>query len=227
MVLKLYIDLLSQPSRALFILLKTAKCDFEKKLVDLRKGAHYTDEFTAINRFQKVPVIDHNGFILTESVAIIKYLSRENLIPNSLFPKESKSQARVDEFLEWQHIGLRIHCAMYFRVKVIDPKFTGKAPSAKTLMGFEKRMISSLKAFEMHWLQNGTEFIAGDSITVADLLAACELEQPRAAGYDAAENFKDISTWWNKVRNHFNPYYDEAHAVINSLIEKNKLAAKL
>lgn len=29
-------------------------------------GEHYSDEFTAINRFQKVPVIDHNGFILTE-----------------------------------------------------------------------------------------------------------------------------------------------------------------
>ncbi|XP_045773143.1 glutathione S-transferase theta-1-like [Maniola jurtina] len=227
MVLKLYIDFLSQPSRALYILLKTAKCDFEKKLVDLRKGAHFTDEFTAINRFQKVPVIDHNGFILTESVAIIKYLSRENLIPDSLFPKESKSQARVDEFLEWQHLGLRAYCAMYFIVKVVNPKFTGKSPRAETLMGFEKRMISSLETFEKHWLQNGTEYIAGDSITVADLLAACELEQPRAAGYDPAENFKDISTWWKKVRTHFNPYYDEAHVVINNLTQKNKLAAKL
>ncbi|CAH2230329.1 glutathione S-transferase theta-1-like [Pararge aegeria] len=227
MVLKLYLDLMSQPSRALYILFKSAKCDFEKKLVDLRKGEHFTDEFTAINRLQKVPVIEHDGFILTESVAIIKYLSRENLIPDVLYPKESKLQARIDEFLEWQHLGLRQHCAMFFRVKILDPTFTGKAPDVKTLLGYEKRMISALETFEKHWLQNGTQFVAGDTITVADLLAACELEQPRAAGYEPADNFKGISTWWKKVPEHFNPYYDEAHVVINKVTEKNKLAAKL
>ncbi|XP_052741376.1 glutathione S-transferase theta-1 [Bicyclus anynana] len=227
MVIKLYIDLMSQPSRALYILLKYAKCDFEKKLVDLRQGAHYSDEFAAINRFQKVPVIDHDGFILTESVAIIKYLSRENLIPESLYPRDSKLQARVDEFLEWQHIGLRLHCAMFFRVKVLDPTITGVAPNAKTLSGYENRMISALETFENHWLQKGTKFIAGDNITVADLLAACELEQPRAAGYDPADSFEGMSSWWKAVQEYFSPYYNEAHVIIKKVAEKNKLAAKL
>lgn len=38
MALKFYYDLMSQPSRALYILLKTSKCDFESKEIRLAKG---------------------------------------------------------------------------------------------------------------------------------------------------------------------------------------------
>lgn len=48
----------------------------------------------------------------------MNYLSREGIIPESLYPKDSKARAMVQEFLEWQHVGLRLPCAMYFRVKV-------------------------------------------------------------------------------------------------------------
>ncbi|CAH0715343.1 unnamed protein product, partial [Brenthis ino] len=224
MVLKLYYDLMSQPSRALYILLNTAKCNFESKLVDLRKGEHFSEEFTAVNRLQRVPVIDYNGFVLSESIAIVKYLAGENLIPDHLYPKDNKLQARVDEFLEWHHIGLRLHCSMYFRAKHLDPIITGKIPDAKTLKGYERRMVSALDLFESKWLNNGTEFVAGNTITVADLFAACELEQPRMAGYDPADHFKDISVWWKKVRDHFNPVYEEAHVILNKIVDKGQKA---
>ncbi|CAB3227216.1 unnamed protein product [Arctia plantaginis] len=228
MSLSLYCDLMSQPSRALYILLKSIKCNFEPKFVHLRKAEHYSEEFSAINRFQKVPVIDHNGFILTESVAILKYLSRENIIPESLYPKESKLQARVEEFLEWQHAGIRLHCAMYFRVKYLDPILFNKTLEPRSLAGYESRMENALTEFDTKWLGRGTDFIvAGDKPTVADLLAACELEQPRMAGYDPAK-FKNISVWWSKVRDHFNPYYDEGHVIINKVIKKqSKVVSKV
>lgn len=41
MTLKLYYDLMSQPSRALYILLKATGCNFESKYVDLRKGTTF------------------------------------------------------------------------------------------------------------------------------------------------------------------------------------------
>ncbi|XP_045448063.1 glutathione S-transferase theta-1 [Melitaea cinxia] len=228
MSLKLYYDLMSQPSRALYILLKTSKCNFEKKAIDLRKGEHYSEEYRAINRFQLVPAIDHNGFILTESVAIIKYLARENLILESLYPKDSKLQARVDEYLEWQHIGLRLHCAMYFRLKYIDPILFGRNPDPKTLEEYFKRMETALETFETKWLGDGKEFVAGNSITVADLLAACELEQPKMAGYNPADKFSNISKWWKKVREYFNPHYDEAHVIVNKILDKQaKMKAKI
>lgn len=66
MSLKLYIDLLSQPSRALYIFFKACNIPFEKKIVNLVKLEQHTPEFEAINPFKKVPAIEHNGYKLTE-----------------------------------------------------------------------------------------------------------------------------------------------------------------
>lgn len=60
----------------------------------------------------------------------------------------------------------------------MDPILSGKKPDEKSIQGYERRMVSALDNFETKWLNNGTEFVAGNTITVADLFAACELEQP-------------------------------------------------
>ncbi|KPJ19929.1 Glutathione S-transferase theta-1 [Papilio machaon] len=227
MALKLYYNLMSQPSRALYILLKATKCNFESNYVDLRKGEHFTEGFSKINRLQKIPVIDHNGLLLSESVAIVNYLSREGLIPETLYPRVSRTRALVQEYLEWQHVGLRLHCAMYFRVKYLDPILLGRTPSEEQIKGYEERMVSALELLETKWLGRGTDFIVGNNITVADLWAACELEQPRMAGFDAKDKFPNIATWWAKVRQNFNPHYDEAHIILNKIVQKQQKASKL
>lgn len=66
MSLKLYYDLLSQPSRALYIFLKVCDIPFEGKFVNLAKGEHLNPEYQRIHPFQKVPAIEHNGFNMME-----------------------------------------------------------------------------------------------------------------------------------------------------------------
>lgn len=178
MTLKLYYDLLSQPSRALYIILNKTKVPFEKCRVDLKKGEHLTEEYREIARNQKAPAIDDDGFKLSESVAIIRYLAREKSIPDHWYPKDSKKQAKVDEYLEWQHNNIRAHCALFFQVKWLIPCLTGEEPNEKKVMNFQRRMSDTLDFMESVWLSPGP-WIAGDEISVADLWAACEIEQPR------------------------------------------------
>ncbi|XP_041979627.1 glutathione S-transferase theta-1 [Aricia agestis] len=225
MSVKLYYDLMSQPSRALYILLKYSKCNFEPRYLDLRTGEHFSEEFSAINRFQKLPVITHNDFILTESIAIVRYLANQNLITESVYPRDLKQQARVDEFLEWHHIGLRLYFALYFRYKYLNPILSGKPADPKTVAKHERYMENSLEVFATKWLGNGTEFVAGDTVTVADLFAACELEQPRMAGFDPFDKYDVVRAWYDKVRAHFSPYYEEGHVVLNKVVKKQ--ASKL
>ncbi|KAI5635785.1 hypothetical protein NE865_11483 [Phthorimaea operculella] len=221
MTIKLYYDFMSQPSRALYILLKASKCNFEPKYVDVRKGEHLSEAYSKINRFNRVPVIDHNGFVLTESVAIMNYLSREGIVPESLYPKDSKHRARVEEYLEWQHVGFRFPLAWHFRVKVLF-----KEPDQKRVASYEKRMVAALEEFEAKWLDKST-FLTGETPTVADLLAACEVEQPRMADFDPSARYPKIAAWLQKVRQHFNPHFDEAHVVVNKIAAKYNKQAKL
>lgn len=57
------------------------------------------------------------------SVAILRYLCREHSVDDHWYPKDSKAQARVDEYLEWQHLNTRLFCAMYFQHKVAQQAF--------------------------------------------------------------------------------------------------------
>lgn len=66
MSLKLYYDLLSQPSRTLYIFLKICDIPFEAKLINLAKGEQFIPKYQNIHSFQKVPAIEHNGFNMME-----------------------------------------------------------------------------------------------------------------------------------------------------------------
>lgn len=82
-------------------------------------GEQRTEGFKAnVNRFGKLPAINDDGFKLAESIAILRYLKRTYDIPDHWYPSESQAQAKVDEFLEWYHIGLRVLLGKFFVLKV-------------------------------------------------------------------------------------------------------------
>ena len=54
-----------------------------------------------------------------------------------------------------------------------------KTPDEKKIARFQKEMEKCLGEIETVWLDGGKKkFIIGDELTIADLLACCELEQP-------------------------------------------------
>ncbi|XP_044272666.1 glutathione S-transferase theta-1 [Tribolium madens] len=220
MTLKLYLDFLSQPSRALYIFFKINKVPFELFQVALQKGEHFSEEFkTNLNRFQKVPFIHDADFRLTESVAIIRYVSKVHNIDNNWYPKETKAQARVDEYLEWQHNNTRAFCALYFQRKWLFPRLTGRKTTPETMQKYEDNMNTCLDQIQNIWLAD-TPYLCGDRISVADIFAACEIEQPRIAGFDPTEGRPVLSAWINRVRSEASPFYEEAHVLLNKLVQK-------
>lgn len=91
---------MSQPSRALYIFFKINKLPVEFVKTDLMKMEHLTDEFKAINRFQKVPcIVDTDGFKLSESVAIFRYLmqNKGEFFDDHWYPKDVRARALIDE----------------------------------------------------------------------------------------------------------------------------------
>lgn len=68
-------------------------------------GQHLTDEYQNINRFKKIPCIVDGDFKLAESIAIYRYLASVYKVDDQWYPKDAKKRARVDEYLEWQHVS--------------------------------------------------------------------------------------------------------------------------
>lgn len=108
----------------------------------------------------------------------IRYLGARSLILPQLYPKDTLEQARVDEFLEWQHITLRAGCALYFRAVWLDPRITGIETSPKKIERLQETMETHLDTMEKVWLSSENQkYICGDQLSAADIFGACEIEQ--------------------------------------------------
>ncbi len=125
--LVLYGDYGSQPSRAVFLFCIINKIPHEVKEVRVIQMEQYSPEFKKINPNGKVPAMTdmHGKINLFESHAILKYLHESRGSPDHWYPKDPRKRAKVDEYLDWHHNGLRLGAGGYFFRKYVSP-LTGK-----------------------------------------------------------------------------------------------------
>lgn len=193
--MKFYYDLLCPPSRAVLVFCNILKIPIEEIPVALRKSEymscrqrkyqnqlsivsdeHLTEEFKKnVGKLQRLPILHHNGFSLGESVAIFRYLTKDQKIGDPWYPSNVQQRARVDEYLSWTHNNIRFATGMYIYAKWRDPLVTGQKTDEAKVRTLEKRLDNALDEMNDTWLEK--DFITGDQMTVADIFAACDLEQ--------------------------------------------------
>ncbi|TDH13414.1 hypothetical protein EPR50_G00057180 [Perca flavescens] len=231
-LLEVYLDLLSQPCRAIHILLGCTNIPHTVRTVALRKGENRTPEFTKLNPMQKVPVMVDNGFVLTESDAIMKYLVTKYEVPQHWYPRQPERRARVDEYTAWHHTHTRPHAARVFLLEIINPPPPpGADPAADGLPVDQARLGRALSELEdtLDRLEDmflrRQPFLCGDDITVADLLAVCELMQPEMSGRDVLQRRPGLQRWRGRVQAAVGEAFHRAHAVLYAVRDRH--AAKL
>lgn len=96
----LYFTSVSPPARAAVLGARVLGLDVELKKIDLSLGEQKTEEFLKLNPVGTVPVlVDTNGFILSESRAILAYLVNTRSPGSDLYPSDPKKRALVDQKL--------------------------------------------------------------------------------------------------------------------------------
>jgi len=92
--MKLYGYFRSSASYRVRIALNMKGLEYEQVSVHLAKGKQYDPEFSAISPQNLVPVLEHDGRLLYQSLAIIQYLDEKFPEPR-LLPKDSAGRNRV------------------------------------------------------------------------------------------------------------------------------------
>ena len=101
--MKLYHHPVSTTSRPVVLFASESGIALDYQVVDLFTGAQYQPEFEAINPSHQVPVLEDDGFRLTESSAILKYLADKQ--GSAAYPTDPRQRARVNERLDWFNTG--------------------------------------------------------------------------------------------------------------------------
>jgi glutathione S-transferase len=86
-----------------FVALKEKALPFEVGTLDLDRGEQHAPRFRDRSLTGRIPALDHDGFVLSESLAIIEYLDERFPPPGwrSLLPTTTDQRARARQVLGW------------------------------------------------------------------------------------------------------------------------------
>lgn len=140
------------------------------RLVVLALGARHSPEYLALHPFGRIPVIEHGDFRLYETQAILRYV--DSLSPhNSLQPQDAKAAARMNQIVgivDWYvfpQISVKITAE-----RLMSQMFWGRGPDEA---GVAKAIPAATVCIqELQRLMGSAPFLAGDSISIADLMLA-------------------------------------------------------
>lgn len=166
--------------------------------IDMEKGENRTADFLAKNPLGGLPILElDDGTILTESVAICRYL--EDLYPTPpLFGTTPLERARIEMWNRRMEFEIVVNTGNLFRHT--HPFWIGRIEQVPAYGEWcRKRLIE-----RMSWLDRELAerpYIAGDTYTVADITAQCAFIVAKANKVQIGDGTPNLAAWFARVTN--------------------------
>jgi glutathione S-transferase len=187
MALKIYGVARSRAARVLWMA-KELGLDYEHIKVDFATGETRSSAHLALNPNGHVPVIDDDGLILWESMAINLYLAKKYGM-GGLYPSRLEDEARAWQWSIWglTEVERPLLTAMMNRMVYPEDKRDLAAADAA-----EKTLAQPLGVLDRELA--GRSYLLGGDFTVADLNVASILAWARPARIDVTP-FPKVAEW--------------------------------
>jgi glutathione S-transferase len=137
-------------------------------------GTLKAEPHTLRHPFGRVPVLEHDGFMLYETQAIVRYLDRVASGP-ALTPTDAKAIARMDQVMnvcDW-YLFQGVGSVIAFQ-RIVGPKLLGLQTDEAAIA---QAMPKAHTVFhELARLLGDSTWFAGDRLSLADLMIAPQLD---------------------------------------------------
>jgi glutathione S-transferase len=137
-------------------------------------GALKSEPHISRHPFGRVPVLEHDGFMLYETQAILRYLDRV-LSGAPLTPAEPRAAARMDQVMnvcDW-YLFQGVNNVIGFH-RIVGPLLMGLTPDEAAIAAAMPK--AHLVFDELSRLLGRNTYFVGDQMTLADLLVAPHLD---------------------------------------------------
>lgn len=156
--------------------------------VDHTAGEMKTEEFGEINCLKLLPVIEDEGFRVSESGAILLYLAEKS---GKLIPSDFQGRTRVTQ---WCFSALTTVERPIFEIQILD-KFGGDSVGERTrraeMVKQSERWFKTLET-----LFESRPWVAGEEFTVADILLASVFREIRMT--DLLEAYPRLTDYYER-----------------------------
>lgn len=222
--MKIYYHPASTVSRPVMMFIEEAGIPAEFQVVDLFTGEHQGPAYTAINPNQLVPVLEEDGFRLTESSAILKYLADK--VDSPAYPKDLRQRARVNEMMDWINTQLARDLAygtVYVQIFPGHKRPSDEAQRATVAWG-QERARTWMTVLDQKLLGSGKPYLCGDQLTIADYYGASFVHLAEVIGSDLSA-YPNVQAWLGRMKQR--PTWEKVYAAINGFaaqLPKGQLA---
>ncbi len=197
--MKLYYHPISTSSLIVMMFAAQEGIPLELQLIDLMNGEQRKPDYKALNPVGLVPMLEDDGFRLTESGAIIRYLAGK--IGSAAYPTDLKKRARVDEIMQWFYSNFYKDLA----IGMVYPQ----------LLPHHKRQTDEVQAGTIEWGKTKAEnwlgildkdiigpshkLLCGEQITLADYVGAEMVKMGELVGCEYRK-FPNVCRWLNNMK---------------------------
>ncbi|KAL5283277.1 GstD1.2 family protein [Megaselia abdita] len=175
----------SAPCRSVQMTAKAVGVELNLKTLNLMTGEHLKPEYLALNPQHTIPTLVDNGFSIWESRAILGYLADNYGKDDTLYPKDAKKRAVVNQRLYFDMGVLYQRFADYFYPQVMQ-----KTPADPEKLKKLEEGLGFLNTF-----LEGQTYVAGTNLTIADLSIFATVSTFVLAGIDLTA-FPNIQKWY-------------------------------
>lgn len=202
--MKLYVHPLSTPALTVQMAAHAMGIDFEAKTVDLASGEQRSAEYLAINPKGKVPALEDDGFLLSESAPIMRYMARKH--KSDLYPSEFQTRAKVEQWMDFCIHHVRSPMARIQFNRLIAPMIGQPVDEASIHTGLHL-LAESLPHLETRLADKA--FLVGYKLTLADITLLGSLDAAELLIFDLSE-YSHLSSWRDRMRGQ--DYYTKVHS---------------
>jgi glutathione S-transferase len=198
--MKLYCHPMSTTSRCVMFFVHDSGIKLDEVTVDIFTGEHMKDPFQTINPSKMVPVLDDDGFVLTESSAILKYLAEKS--GSSAYPAgDIKARGKINEMMDW----INVNFYRDFGYGLVYPQVfpNHKRPTEEsqkvTLDWAKERVEGWLGILDAKILGPNRKYLVGDKPTIADYFGLGILTAGDWVGC-SFKNFPNVKRWLDGMK---------------------------
>jgi glutathione S-transferase len=199
--IKLYDAKISPYARKVRLIAAELGIPIEKIALDFSKGEFHSPEYRAKNPNGKVPTLDDDGFLLWESIAILKYLAEKK---PGLLPADAKGRALADQWMFWWAAHPEPALDLLLYEMVIKPYMGKPGKDATIIAEANAHLDQYLPVLEQHLA--GKEFMLG-KLSVADFAIAPRLELGAKVSKVDLSKYPNITAWLARLQ--AKPYWKE------------------
>lgn len=174
--------------------------DLALEEVDIMAGANRQDDFLQINPAGQLPLLElDDGTRISEITAICEYLDEVGSGP-SLIGETAAERALTRMWTRRVDLNICEPLANGFRYSEGLPIFKDRMITIPEAA----EGLKSIAREKLAWLDglmgDGRSFIAGDKITLADVLLFCLLSFGNAVGQPFDEGLSNIKPWFDRMQ---------------------------